>query len=42
MTDIFPVLIFILTGIPVAMLILYLLATLGLHLWRDFMDQYNE
>ena len=42
MNYIMPALIFVILFTPVAMLVLYLLASFGLHMWRDFMDQYNE
>jgi hypothetical protein len=42
MTYIMPALIAIMIVTPVVMLALYLIASLGLHMWRDFMDQYND
>lgn len=42
MNYIMPTLIALMLVAPVVMLALYLLASFGLHMWRDFMDQYNE
>ena len=41
MNYIMPALIAIMLVAPAVTLALYLVASLGLHMWRDFMDQYN-